>query len=82
MIEGKRPKARIIRAATNVENIPVLVDVPKGEEADGGYAQARLVDLGDQGVQIEVICHCGKKIVLECTFDEPAVGKQNERLEA
>jgi hypothetical protein len=69
MTDVKIPRARIVRAAKNVENIPVLVEVPDLQEGEEGQPQAFLRDLGEKGMQIEVICTCGKKIVLECTTE-------------
>ena len=69
MNDCKIPRARIIRAAANVKNIPVLVEVPDLLEGEEGQPQAFLRDQGEQGMQIEVICTCGKKIVLQCTTE-------------
>jgi hypothetical protein len=63
-----RGTARIIKENVRAGAIPVLVGVTDGESAFSNQPRARLVHDEDGATRIEVTCHCGKKIVIECEY--------------
>ncbi|MBU0756052.1 MAG: hypothetical protein KJ645_12990 [Planctomycetes bacterium] len=62
-------RARVIKRATKVENIPILVEAGQAKGENRPQAKVRLIDGGVEGTKIEVYCPCGEKIVIICEFD-------------
>jgi len=65
----EKRKAKVIKQARKVENIPVLVEAERHASEDKKQAEIRFIQDGEGGAKIEVTCPCGEKIVIVCEFE-------------
>lgn len=66
---SERRKARVIRKGARLVDVPVLIGDREQVAEQGEKVSARLVSREDGGSAIEVLCSCGKKIIIECDYD-------------
>lgn len=66
---SERRMARVIRRGARLVDVPVLIGDCEPVVEQGEKVSARMVSREDGTSAIEVLCSCGKKIVIECEYD-------------
>jgi hypothetical protein len=62
-------KARVIKKAVKVGDIPVLAQSEPAQPGSARQAEVRLADEDGDRARIEVLCPCGEKITILCEYD-------------